>query len=468
MDRIADVLQELFWGIPVMLLLLGVGIRLTVLCGAPQFRQFGRICREAWRKLRTKPEKGTVSPFRAMCTALAASVGTGNIAGVAGAIALGGPGAVFWMWVSAAFGMCTKLTEVTLAVRYRRRSAAGERIGGPMYYIEDGLGRRFRWLAVIFSAAGVLASAGTGVLTQVNTVAGTVCAAIDGFTAVTDGLRRTVVLLTGIGCAAVSAWILLGGVGRLAEACAGLVPFMAILYLGLALGVIFWRITELPAAISAIFRCAFRPEAMLGGGVGVTARSAMTAGIGRGVFSNEAGVGSAPIAYAAADGDDPVGQGIFGVIEVFVDTGLICTATAFVILLGVGTESIPYGRAASAELAVRGLSAVWGNRIPGVLTAVCLTLFAFSTCLTWALYGCRCAEYLFGERIRKPFLIFYCICMIPCAAVGTEPAWELAGAVNGLMALPNLAALLLLAPEAAAMIRIYFRTHSENLEVSAS
>lgn len=450
----ADRLQELLWGVPVMLLLLGVGIRLTVLCGAPQLRHFRRICREVRNKLRAKPGKTGVSPFRAMCTALAASVGTGNIAGVAGAITLGGPGAVFWMWLSAVFGACTKLTEVTLAVRYRRRLPSGERIGGPMYYIEDGLGARFRWLAVLFSAAGVLASAGTGVLTQVNTVAGTLCTAIGGFTEVSDTLRRVVILLTGLGCAALSAVILLGGVERLSEVCAVLVPFMALLYLVLALGVILAKITELPAALAAIFRCAFRPEAMLGGGVGVTARSAMTAGIGRGVFSNEAGVGSAPIAYAASDGDDAVGQGVLGVFEVFADTGLICTATALVILLG--AEAVPYGHAASSELAVQGLQAVWGQRLPGLLLALCLTLFAFSTSLTWALYGCRCAEYLFGQQVRRPFLILYCLSMIPCAAVGTEYAWELAGATNGLMALPNLAALLLLAPKAAPMIRSYF------------
>ena len=296
-------LNGIVWGIPMMILIMGVGLYLNIRCGAPQFSKFGHIMKNTLGKALQKTEvsEGSVSPFKAMCTALAASIGTGNIAGVSGAIAIGGPGAVFWMWCSALVGMCTKYAEVTLAIKYRERNEDGDWVGGPMYYIRNGLGKKWNCLAVVFALFGGLAAFGIGNMTQINTIASTINTAIAGFVPTTDSQKQIIALVIGvIGCV-LAFIVLLGGIERIADVCALLVPVMAIIYILAALVVIFVNIGEVPRAFSAIFVGAFNPSAVAGGLAGVGIKTAITKGVGRGIFSNEAGLGSAPIAHAAAD-----------------------------------------------------------------------------------------------------------------------------------------------------------------------
>ena len=451
-------LNGIIWGIPAMVLILGTGIYLSARCGFLQFAKFGHIIKNTLGKAFKKSEhkEGTVSPFKAMCTALAASIGTGNIAGVSGAIALGGPGAVFWMWISALLGMCTKYAEVTLAIKFRQKNSKGDYVGGPMYYITNGLGKKWKWLAVLFAIFGAIASIGTGNLVQVNTIAKTVNTAIIGFTPLTDQAQTTIAIIIGIICAVVAAIVLIGGIQRIGDFCATLVPAMAIIFILASIGVIIFRIDQIPAAFAAIFQGAFNPQAVVGGGVGITIKMAMTKGVARGIFSNEAGLGSAPIAHAAADVDHPVKQGIYGVFEVFMDTVIVCTMTALVVLLGNGVGGIEFGNDIGANLAINGFTAVYGGKIPAVVVAICLSLFAFTTTLTWALYGSRCTEFLFGEKAGKPYLVFYCLLIVIGAVTDLSLAWNIADTFNGLMAIPNLIALLVLSPIVIKLTREYF------------
>ena len=451
-------LNGVVWGIPAMILILGTGVYLSVRCGFPQFARFGHIMKNTLGKALQKQDtgKGAVSPFKAMCTALAASIGTGNIAGVSGAIAIGGPGAVFWMWISALLGMCTKFAEVTLAIVYRKRNEKGDWVGGPMYYIRDGLGKKFGWLAILFTIFGGLASFGIGNLTQINTIAATVNTAIGGFVPLTEQQQNVIAVIIGVLAAAITFTVLIGGISRIADVCALLVPVMAVIYVAASLIVILVNITEIPAVFAAIFKGAFNPASVAGGLAGVGIKTAITKGVGRGIFSNEAGLGSAPIAHAAADVDHPVKQGIFGVFEVFMDTIVVCTMTAMVVLLGVGVQNIGYGSDIGADLTIQGFTGVFGSKLPGVIVAVCLTLFAFSTVLTWALYGTRCFEFLFGPKTVRIYQIIFCLMLIPGAVAKMQVAWDIADTLNGLMALPNLVALLLLSPVVIKYTKEYF------------
>ena len=446
------------WGLPMMVLILGVGVYLSVRCGFPQFRHFIYIMKNTAGKAFEKTEKkeGAVSPFKAMCTALAASIGTGNIAGVSGAIAIGGPGAVFWMWVSALLGMCTKFSEVTLAIKYRERNKKGDWVGGPMYYITGGLGKNWKWLAVLFAIFGALASFGIGNMTQINTIASTINTAISGFIPTTESQQTIIAWVIAIICAIICAFILLGGIQRLADVCSLLVPVMALIYIVASFFVIFANVSAIPEAFSAIFQGAFNPSSVAGGLAGVGIKTAITKGVGRGIFSNEAGLGSAPIAHAAADVDHPVKQGIYGVFEVFMDTIVVCTMTALVVLLGVGVQNIEYGNDIGANLTIMGFESVFGHGIPGVAVAVCLTLFALSTVLAWALYGTRCVEYLFGFKASKVYQVIFCIFACMAGTVELKLAWDIADTLNGLMAIPNLIALALLSPTVIKLTREYF------------
>lgn len=448
------------WGLPMMLLILGVGVYLSVRCGFPQFHHFLHIMKNTAGKVFEKTEKkeGAVSPFKAMCTALAASIGTGNIAGVSGAIAIGGPGAVFWMWISALLGMCTKFAEVTLAVRYRERNKKGDWVGGPMYYITNGLGKSWKWLACVFAAFGALAAFGIGNMTQINTIAGTVNTAISGFVSTTKSQQTTIAWVVAIICAIICAFVLIGGIQRLADVCALMVPFMAVIYIVAAFIVIGANVSAVPDAFSAIFVGAFNPGAVAGGLAGVGIKTALTKGVGRGIFSNEAGLGSAPIAHAAADVDHPVKQGIYGVFEVFMDTIVVCTMTALVVLLGVGVQNIDYGTDIGANLTIKGFESVFGTGIPGVAVAICLSLFALSTVLTWALYGSRCVEYLFGFKASKVYQVIFCLFACIAGTVELSLAWAVADTLNGLMAIPNLIALALLSPTVIKLSKEYFST----------
>lgn len=459
-SKLNDAISRIVWGIPMMLLIVGVGIYLTLRLDFLQFRHFGHILRNTVGKAfqRNTERAGAVSPFNAMCTALAASIGTGNIAGVSGAIALGGPGAIFWMWISAIFGMCTKYAEVTLSIAYRQRNDAGDWVGGPMYYIKNGLSRIWRPLAALFAVFGALAAFGIGNMTQINTIASTVTDTVADLSGEALSQQTLSLLPWGISilCGIIAAVVLLGGIQRLADVCGLLVPAMAVLYIAASLGVVLLKLSAVPTAFSAIFTGAFSPASVAGGLAGIGIKTVIIKGIGRGIFSNEAGLGSAPIAHAAADVDQPSKQGLFGVFEVFIGTIVVCTMTALVVLLGVGTQGIEYGTDAGAALAIQGFQAVYGQGLPSVLVSVCLSLFALSTVLTWALYGTRCVEYLLGYRASKVYQVIFCLVACIAGGVSLDLAWAIADTLNGLMAIPNLIAVALLSPVVIRLTRDYF------------
>ena len=389
---------------------------------------------------KTQAKDGSMSPFQAVCTALAGTVGTGNIAGVAGAIALGGPGAIFWMWCSAFLGMCTKFSEVTLAIHFREKNANGEYVGGPMYYIKNGLSKKWHFLAVLYALFGVLTVFGTGNATQVNTIVSSIHSALHNLHIIDGTVDERANLIFGIFIAAFVAMVLLGGIQRIGQVSEKLVPFMATLYVILAIGVVILHINRVPAVFAMIFKSAFTPQAATGGIIGSMFLS-MKKGVSRGIFSNEAGLGTGSIAHACADTNNAVHQGMFGIFEVFMDTIVICTLTGLVILLG--APNIVYGQAAGAELTISGFTATYGGWI-SIFTAVAMCCFAFSTIIGWGLYGSRCIEFLGGEKLVRPFLVAYSFVSIIGATINLGLLWDIADTFNGLMAIPNLIALLVL------------------------
>ena len=453
-ETINQVVNDFIWGVPAMVCIIGVGFYLSCRTGFLQIRKFPYAIQTTIGRMFRKrnASDGALTPFQAVCTALAATVGTGNIAGVAGAIAIGGPGAVFWMWVSAVLGMCTKFAEVTLAVYYRETNKEGDLVGGPMYYIKNGLGKNWQFLAVLFSAFGVLTVFGTGNATQVNTITTAVNSALLSCGLISEGAVKTSNLIQGIIIAALVALILLGGVKRIGQVTEKLVPFMALLYIVLSVGIILFRIQALPSVIQAIFEGAFKPAAVTGGAVGSLFMS-MKKGVSRGIFSNEAGLGTGSIAHACADTRKPVKQGMFGIFEVFTDTIVICTLTALVILCS--QVPVGYGQAAGAELTIQGFISVYGNWV-SVFTAVAMCCFAFSTILGWGLYGARCIEFLFSEKVIKPFMVAYSLVAILGATADLGLMWNIAETFNGLMAIPNLIALFLLSGTVVKLTKEYF------------
>lgn len=453
-ETINQVVNDFIWGVPAMVCIIGVGFYLSCRTGFLQIRKFSYAIQTTIGRMFRKrnASDGALTPFQAVCTALAATVGTGNIAGVAGAIAIGGPGAVFWMWVSAVLGMCTKFAEVTLAVYYRETNKEGDLVGGPMYYIKNGLGKNWQFLAVLFSAFGVLTVFGTGNATQVNTITTAVNSALLSCGLISEGAVKTSNLIQGIIIAALVALILLGGVKRIGQVTEKLVPFMALLYIVLSVGIILFRIQALPSVIQAIFEGAFKPAAVTGGAVGSLFMS-MKKGVSRGIFSNEAGLGTGSIAHACADTRKPVKQGMFGIFEVFTDTIVICTLTALVILCS--QVPVGYGQAAGAELTIQGFISVYGNWV-SVFTAVAMCCFAFSTILGWGLYGARCIEFLFSEKVIKPFMVAYSLVAILGATADLGLMWNVAETFNGLMAIPNLIALFLLSGTVVKLTKEYF------------
>ena len=453
-ETINQVVNDFIWGVPAMVCIIGVGFYLSCRTGFLQIRKFSYAIQTTIGRMFRKrnASDGALTPFQAVCTALAATVGTGNIAGVAGAIAIGGPGAVFWMWVSAVLGMCTKFAEVTLAVYYRETNKEGDLVGGPMYYIKNGLGKNWQFLAVLFSAFGVLTVFGTGNATQVNTITTAVNSALLSCGLISEGAVKPSNLIQGIIIAALVALILLGGVKRIGQVTEKLVPFMALLYIVLSVGIILFRIQALPSVIQAIFEGAFKPAAVTGGAVGSLFMS-MKKGVSRGIFSNEAGLGTGSIAHACADTRKPVKQGMFGIFEVFTDTIVICTLTALVILCS--QVPVGYGQAAGAELTIQGFISVYGNWV-SVFTAVAMCCFAFSTILGWGLYGARCIEFLFSEKVIKPFMVAYSLVAILGATADLGLMWNIAETFNGLMAIPNLIALFLLSGTVVKLTKEYF------------
>lgn len=450
---INSALNGFVWG-PIMLaLLVGTGIYLTFRTGWIQVKHFGFIMKNTVGSLFRKTEKdhgNNLSPFQAVTTALAGTVGTGNIAGVTGAIFVGGPGAVFWMWVSAFFGMCTKYAEIALAIRYRTIDENGVHKGGPMYYIENGLGKNWRWLAVLFAVLGGIASFGIGNIAQSSEIAGAM-----------EGLFGLSPLVTGVLLAALVAVVVLGGVQRIGQVTSYLVPFMAAIYIGAGIFVLALRITEVPAALGLVMKSAFNFEAVGGGIFGYGIMIAMRQGFARGVFSNEAGLGSAPIAHAASSTEEPVEQAMWGVFEVFIDTIVICTITALTVVL----SGIELSEAALANYASKGEAAVYAfncilpGTMGGTLIQISLLFFALSTIIGWSYYGERCWGYLTGDNkviniIYK--VAFVLVCIVGAVGSGTL-MWDIADTLNGMMAIPNLIALLALSGVVANLTKDYFK-----------
>ena len=447
--------NSFIWGIPAMVCIIGVGLLLSMRTGFLQIRKFPYAIRTTIGRIfrRKDASDGAMTPFQAVCTALAATVGTGNIAGVAGAIAIGGPGAVFWMWCSALLGMCTKFAEVTLAVHFRERNKNGELVGGPMYYIKNGLGSRWQFLAVLYSLFGVLTVFGTGNATQVNTIVTAIDSALLATGSGLNGILPTLNLIVGVVVAMMVAMVLLGGVKRIGSVTEKLVPFMALFYIVLALGVVALNYRRFPAVLASIVGGAFDPQAVTGGAIGSVFLS-MQKGVSRGIFSNEAGLGTGSIAHACADTHKPVKQGMFGIFEVFADTIVICTLTAMVILCS--GVPVGYGSAAGAELTISGFTATYGGW-SSIFTAVALCCFAFSTIIGWGLYGSRCIEFLFHtDKVVGPFLVVYSFVSILGATVDLGLLWSIADTFNGLMSIPNLIALLLLSGTVAKLTKEFF------------
>ena len=454
-ENINGAVNSFIWGVPAMICIIGVGLILSVRTNFIQIRKFGHALKMTIGRIfdKTEASDGSMTPFQAVCTALAATVGTGNIAGVAGAIAIGGPGAVFWMWISALLGMCTKFSEVTLAVHFREKNKHGDYVGGPMYYIKNGLGKNWMWLAYLFAAFGVLTVFGTGNATQVNTITTAINSALLNYNLIGGSSVKTVSLVIGIIITVLVSAVLLGGIKRIGKVTEKLVPFMAVLYIVLALGVVILNIETVPAVLQSIFAGAFNPSAFTGGIIGSFFLS-MKKGVSRGIFSNEAGLGTGSIAHACADTEKPIHQGLFGIFEVFADTIVICTLTALTILCS--GVSINYGVDAGAELTISGFVSTYGSWI-SIFTAIALCCFAFSTILGWGLYGARCIEFIFGEKVIKPFMVVYALIAIVGATADLGLIWGIADTFNGLMAIPNLIALFLLSGTVVKLMKEHFR-----------
>lgn len=441
-ESVNQVINNFIWGVPAMVCILGVGLYLSIRMKFIQIRKFPLAMKQTIGKVFEKKEAthGAITPFQAVCTALSATVGTGNIAGVAGAIAIGGPGAVFWMWVSAFLGMCTKFSEVILAVHYRERNEKGELVGGPMYYIKNGLGKKWYFLAVLFAGFGILTVFGTGNATQVNTITAAINSALLNFHVISQDSVTASNWIIGIIIMLLVGSVLLGGIKRIGSVSEKLVPFMAILYIVLALGVVLINIKNVPGVLYSIIYGAFNPAAITGGVVGSFFTS-LTKGVSRGIFSNEAGLGTGSIAHACADTGKPVQQGFFGIFEVFADTIIICTLTALVVLCS--GVPITYGEAAGAELTIRGFTSTYGNWV-SIFTAIAMCCFAFSTIIGWGLYGARCVEFLISSKAVKPFMVVYSMVAILGATVDLGLVWSISDTCNGLMAVPNLIGVFLL------------------------
>lgn len=450
MIRVLEEINSVVWGAPLLLLILVVGMYLSIQTKFVQIRWLPRAVRMFINKFLKRNETNGTSSYRALCTALAATVGTGNIAGVAGAIAIGGPGAIFWMWICALLGMVTKFAEVTLAVGFRVKNSSGEYVGGPMYMITKAMSERYHILACVYCFFGLVASFGVGNGTQINAVIGGVNSVLSWCGLVPNVWIN---LFLGILLALAILSMMLGGAGKIGAVAEQLVPYAAVGYMILCGFVLALRWKEIPHAFFSILSGAFAPRAVTGGIVG-SLFSVMRIGASRGIFTNEAGMGTASIAHAASNVEDPTEQGLMGIMEVFIDTIVICTMTALVILCS-GVE-IPFGKDIGVELTTNAFSAVLGPWV-SVLLAIFLCCFAFATVLGWGLYGIRCAQFLFGERSWRNFVYMQAGTAVLSAVIGTGAVWLMAETVNGLMAIPNLIVLAVLAPRLKYMITKYSR-----------
>ena len=447
MENILQSINSVLWGIPALLLILTVGICFSLRSGFAQLRLFPKAVSQLMNSFQKSDVNGT-SGYRALCTALAATVGTGNIAGVAGAIALGGPGVIFWMWVCGILGMITKFAEVTLAIHFRAEEKNGDFVGGPMYMIEKGLPKCFRWLAYLYCFFGVVAAFGVGNATQINAVINSLKATASMFDFEISKLGTYAIGLFIAVLVAVAFWKDNGRIGAWAE---NLVPFASVIYILLTLCVLVLRFHMIPSAIQSILIGAFCPRAVTCGMIGSMFIS-LRVGASRGIFTNEAGMGTASIAHAAANVAHPVDQGLMGIIEVFLDTIVICTMTALVILCS-GVE-IPYGTEPGITLAIRAFSEVIGDWSKAILS-ILICIFAFATILGGGLYGRKCAQYLFGEWVWRVFTVAQVAGIVLSSVLNTSVVWIFSEIVNGLMAIPNLIALIWLFPVFLSVLKTY-------------
>ena len=435
--RINGWVNDVVWGPPFMLLLAGTGVYLTIRLGFFQFRYLGHAWQHSFGRMfrpSARDEAGAISPFQAVTSAMAATIGVGNIAGVATAIAMGGPGAIFWMWVIALVGMATKMAEATLGLKYRHVDAQGHVSGGVFYYIEKGLGAQWRWLAVLYAFLAGLAAFGIGNMVQSNTLAQSV---VSGFGVPTWATGLTLVLLVGA--------VTLGGISRIAVTAEKIVPLMAVAYVIGALAILIQHMSEIPAALGLIVQHAFQPMSAVGGFAGASVAMAIRMGVARGIFSNEAGLGSASIVHAQAR-NQPFRQGFWGVWEVFIDTLVVCTMTALVILVtGVLGQVDAQGQLLTGAVLT---STAFTQGLPGIggyVVLIAIVFFAYTTMLTWNFYGEKSWEYLFGRKVVLPYRLVFLVFVFLGAVGALELVWDVADTFNGLMAAPNLIALILLA-----------------------
>lgn len=448
MKEALDAINRLVWGFPALILIVAVGVILTLRTGWAQFRLFPAAMKVFCSSFQKSGGKDGVSPYRALCTALAATVGTGNLAGVGGAIAIGGPGAIFWMWICALLGMITKFAEAALSVRYRMKDSNGSLVGGPMYMAQQGLGPKWYPVAAIYCFFGVVAAFGVGSATQINAVIG----GINGAVRALGGQESEKVnVLIGIALSVLTVLVLLGGAKRIGGAAAFLVPFASVFYIALCAGVLIAKAQVVPQAFVSIIKGAFCPRAVTGGVLG-SAFQALRIGASRGVFTNEAGMGTAGMAHGSAQVDHPVQQGLMGIVEVFLDTIVICTMTGLVILCS--GISIPYGQDLGIRITADAFSSVYGQWVH-IPIAISLCCFAFATIIGWGLYGMRCAQFLFGDKIWKRFVLIQAVSVVLGSVINTGTVWSLSETANGLMAIPNLLILIKLSPELVRLVKEY-------------
>ena len=453
-----DWLNGIVWGVPALVLLTGVGFLLTVGLRGFQFRKFGYAMKNTIGKMFQKhtARAGEITPVQALTTALAATVGTGNIAGITSAVTLGGPGTIFWLWVSALLGMATKYSEVLLSVKFRERNAHGDWVGGPMYYIKNGLGKNWKWLGAIFCVFGGLASFGIGNAVQIGNITDSVNTAIRAFVPSAAEHQVAINIVLAFVLMAVVGIVLLGGVKRIGAVTEKLVPIMSIAYILACLAVVFSNAARVPHVFAMIFQGAFTPKAVTGGAAGMSVKLCIEWGVKRGVFSNEAGLGSAPIAHAASSESNPVKQGLYGIFEVFMDTIVICTLSGLTLLLALDDAALHYGAEGTTALNAQALGTVFGGKAGALMIAVGLSFFALSTVLSWGLYGARCWEFLLGSRAIKPYQFLFTFVVVVSATMDLSLAWSIADTLNGLMAIPNLIALLALCPVVFRVTREHF------------
>ncbi|WP_409420656.1 sodium:alanine symporter family protein [Pseudaeromonas sp. ZJS20] len=446
-----NTVNGIVWGVPMLVLILGVGIFLSLGLKLMPILKLGTGFKLLWQG-RQSSDKGEIPPFQALMTALSATVGTGNIAGVASAVFLGGPGALFWMWMTALVGMATKYAEAVLALHYREKDKNGAYVGGPMYYIKNGMGAKWAWLGGLFALFGALAGFGIGNTVQANSMA-QVLNTNFGVDPLTVGLVTMVIV----------GLVLIGGIKRIGKFAGALVPFMAVAYILGSLVVLAINAQALPGAFALIFQEAFTPTAAQGGFAGASIWMAIRFGVARGIFSNEAGLGSAPIAHASAQNQDPVRQGLVAMLGTFIDTIIICTMTGLVI--------ISAGSWTSGETGAALTSLAFSTALPSVgnyLVAIALALFAFTTIIGWSLYGERCVTYLFGVKAVLPYRILWVLAIPVGAGMSLDLVWLVADTLNAMMALPNLIALLALSPVVFRLTRAYFGEAETDKSLAAS